>query len=81
MCGGYPVGVTIRVRRPDGTWDEIPTGRVDFHDRGGRLHVQTDAEPVFYEPDEWDAFETVGEEDPVILVGETEERVFPEGFV
>jgi hypothetical protein len=73
--------VTIRVRRPDGRWDEIATGHIDFHDRGGVLHVKTDDEPVIYEPDQWDAFELVGEADPVLLVGDTEERVFPEGFV
>ena len=73
--------MTIRVRRPDGAWDEIATGRVDFHDRGGVLHVKTDEEPVVYEPDQWDAFEIVGEADPVLVIGDTEERVFPEGFV
>lgn len=74
--------MTIRVRRPDGVWDDIPTGRVDFHDRGGVLHVKTDEEPVVYEPDQWEAFEVVGEVDgPVLVTGETEERVFPEGFV
>ena len=74
--------MTIRVRRPDGAWDEIPTGRVDFHDRGGVLNVKTDDEPVVYEPDQWEAFEVVGEpSDPVLITGETEERVFPEGFV
>ena len=73
--------MTIRVRRPDGRWDEIPTGHIDFHDRGGLLHVKTDEEPVIYEPDQWDAFELVGEADPVLVMGDTEERVFPEGFV
>ena len=73
--------MTIRVKLPDGSWDEIPTGRVDFHDRGGALNVKTDDETVLYEPDEWDAFEVVGESDPILVIGETEERVFPEGFV
>jgi hypothetical protein len=75
------VVVTIRVKRPDGSWDEIPTGRIDFHDRGGVLNVKTDDEPVVYEPEDWESFEVVGEADPVLITGETEERVFPEGFV
>lgn len=73
--------MSIRVKRPDGSWDEIPTGRIDFHDRGGALNVRTDDEAVVYAADEWEAFESVGESDPVLVTGETEERVFPEGFV
>ena len=75
--------MTIRVRRPGGEWDEITGGHVDFHERGGALHVHSTGEPVFYAADDWEAFEVLPDapvEDPA-EPGTPEERVFPEGFV
>jgi hypothetical protein len=69
----------IRVKRPDDSWDEIPGGSVTYHENGGPLHVHTTAEPRFYEPNEWSAFELLLEPAESIIV-EGDEVIFADGF-
>jgi hypothetical protein len=70
----------IRVKRPDGSWDDIPGGSVPFYEQGGPLHVQAVPEPVFYAPESWLAFEVLADPGHGTVAG-VEEVVFPEGFV
>lgn len=70
----------IRVKRPDGSWDDIAGGAVPYYEQGGPLHVQAIPEPKFYQPSDWVAFEVLAEPGEA-AVSDIEDVVFPEGFV
>jgi hypothetical protein len=71
-----------RVKRADGSWIDIAGGSIAYHDKGGSLHVQTAAEPVFFEAEDWLAFEVIhAAAEATVVDAAAGDVIFPEGFV